>query len=165
MSSNTSWEDDDEDGSFGEESVLDAFDAYLPAQEAHDDDAQWDAASPQEGDDDEDLTVLFTASNPAETVTVTALMGGQVAKIELSAQVTKMTEAELAKEITVIATLARRQALAAQHVIIADLMRQLGHDQTSTRSLLEHEFGLPSPDTVKAERTRLFATRYSSNHD
>jgi hypothetical protein len=165
MSSNTPWEDDEEDTGFGEESVLEAFDAYLPAQEARDADAPWDALSPYDSDDDADLTVLFTATNPAETVSVTAMMGGQVIQVELSPQVTKMTEAELAKEITTIATLARRQALAGAHLIIADLMQRQGQDEVSTRSLLEHEFGLPSPDTVKAERARLFAARRTDGHD
>lgn len=75
-----------------------------------------------------------------------------------------MTETELAKEITMLATLARREALAAVHVVVADLMRHQEMDAVSTPSLREHEYGLPPPQTVRAERARLFAAYSSEDH-
>jgi hypothetical protein len=151
ISTNAPWEDDDDEAGFGDESVLDAFDAYVPADQIDDGDDLWDTSELPE-DDDQVTTVLFTATNPAGTVSVTVLMGGQVFRVNLSPQVTKMTESELAEEITAISALARRQALAGQHAIIAQLMRQLGRDPASTRGFLERELGLPSPGTVRAER-------------
>jgi hypothetical protein len=76
-----------------------------------------------------------------------------------------MTEAELAEEIRAIATLARQQAQAGQHALIARLMQELGRDPASTRSFLERELGLPSPDTVRAERANVFAARYAEDQD
>jgi hypothetical protein len=163
ISSNAPWEDDDDEPSLVDESVLDAFDAYAPATELDDIDDPWDA--PELPDDDLVTTVLFTATNPAETVSVTVLMGGQVLRVNLSPQVTKMTESELAEEITAISALARQQAQAGQHAIIAHLMHQLGRDPASTRSFLERELRLPSPDAVRAQRAKLFAARYDEDED
>jgi hypothetical protein len=151
-SSNAPWEDEDEEPGSVEESVLDALDVYAP-----------DAELP--ADDDQVETVLFTATNPAGTVSVTVLMGGQIQRVNLSPQVTKMTESELAEEITVISALARQQAQAGQHAVIAHLMHQLGRDPASTRSFLERELGLPTPETVRAERAKVFAARYAEDQD
>ncbi len=107
----------------GDDSVLDALDEYIPADEPD------HAADPVgytgtvKRDADTVSTVLFTATNPDGTVSVTALMGGQILRVDLSPQMTTMTESELAEEITVIASLARRQAQAGQHVLIALIMR------------------------------------------
>lgn len=157
------WDDDEHDEHFDadEDSVLDVLNAYSPTEEADVGDDFWNALEPTE---DEDVpAVLFTATNPAGTVSVTVLMGGQVLRVELTQQVSRMTESELADEITVISTLARRQAQAGQHVVIALFMRKLGHDRGSTRSFLERELGLPSPNTVNAERSNIFATRYADH--
>ncbi|GBE64070.1 hypothetical protein MFM001_05320 [Mycobacterium sp. MFM001] len=158
------WEDDSEEGCVGDESALDAFDAYLPPRQADDDiDDPWDAASSY-GRDEQELTFLFTATNPAGTVSATAMMDGTVVRVELSPQVTEMTEAELGKEITAISILARQQAQAGLHAVIAHFGRQLGRDEVSMRSFLEHELHLPSPDTVYAEQARLFAAHYDADH-
>ena len=152
------WEDDDDEADFGEESVLDALDEYAPT------DSIDDRADTSAGED-EVQSVLFTATNPAGTVAVTVLMGGQVLRVNLAPEVTKMTEAELAQEITVISALARRQAQAGQYAVIAHLMAELGRDPASTRSFLERELGLPSPDAVTAERAKVFAGRYANDYD
>jgi hypothetical protein len=116
-------------------------------------------------DDDEITTLLFTAINPPGTVSVSAMMDGRVVRVDLSPEVVRLTESHLAEEITVIATMARRQALAAQHALAARVMGDLGHDDFSTRSYLERELNLPSPQTVRAERSSVFATRYADEHD
>lgn len=168
IASDAPW-DEDEDGEYvdaGEDSVLDSLNAYAPTEDARVGDAIWIALEPtgDTRDQDEDVpTVLFTATNPAGTVSVTALMSGQVLRVELTHHVGQMLESELADEITVISTLARRQAQAGQHVVVALLMRKLGHDQASTRSYLERELGLPSPNTVNSERSSIFATRYADS--
>lgn len=108
-------------------------------------------------------TLLVTVSNPAATVSATALLNGRVVTVDLAQAVTGWSEAQLAEEIVVIATLARKQALAAQHSFTAAFMRQLGHDPAATRGLLERELGLPSPSDVLAEKARIFATRYQDD--
>lgn len=109
-------------------------------------------------------TLLVTVSNPAATVSTTVLLDGRVVKVDLAQEVTGWSEAHLAEEIVVIATLARKQALAAQHSFTAAFMQQLGHDPAATRGLLERELGLPFPGDVLAEKARIFATRYQDDH-
>lgn len=162
ISSDAPW-DDDEDLDVGEDSVLDTFHAYAPTDEADDVDHLWDVLEPPANEEEQGTTLLFTASNPSGSVSVTVLGGGQVLRAELTPQVTRMTESELAEEVTVISSLARHQAQAGQHVLVALLMRRLGHDKGSTRSFLESELGLPSPHTVDAERSRIFAARYGDH--
>jgi hypothetical protein len=117
-----------------------------------------------EGDADDQIdTLLVTVTNPGGTVSTTVLMNGQVVKVALLPEVTSWTESRLADEIVVIATLARKQAQAAQHSFAAAFMRQLGHDPAATHDLLERELGLPSPQRVLAEKARVFATRYQDN--
>lgn len=108
-------------------------------------------------------TLLVTVSNPQATVSTTALLSGRVVAVELTHAVTGWSEVQLADEIVVLATLARKQALAAQHSFTAALMRQLGHDPAATRGLLERDLGLPSPNDVLAEKARIFATRYQDD--
>nr|ACE06967.1 hypothetical protein MSMEG5168c [Mycolicibacterium smegmatis MKD8] len=97
-------------------------------------------------------------------MSATALIGGRITKIELAPQVTKMGEADLAREIVSVCRLTSRQAEAAHHHLIASLMCGLGHDPVSTRAFLEHTVGLPSPQTVRDEKARVLAAYYS-DHD
>ena len=122
---------------------------------------QDDSDIPRE--DEEVDTLLVTVSNPHATVSTTALLNGRVVAVELTHAVTGWSEVQLADEIVVLATLARKQALAAQHSFTAALMRQLGHDPAATRGLLERDLGLPSPNDVLAEKARIFATRYQDD--
>lgn len=122
---------------------------------------QDDSDIPRE--DEEVDTLLVTVSNPQATVSTTALLNGRVVAVELTHAVTGWSEVQLADEIVVLATLARKQALAAQHSFTAALMRQLGHDPAATRGLLERDLGLPSPNDVLAEKARIFATRYQDD--
>jgi hypothetical protein len=94
-------------------------------------------------------------------VSATATIGGRLQQVELSANVTKMTETQLADEITLLADLAAQKAHAAQHAVIVDLTRTMGYDSIVTSGFLEHDLGLPSPETVAARRAEVFAARYT----
>lgn len=107
-----------------------------------------------------DPSLLFSATNPQASVSATVTLGGAAVRVELSARAAALTEPELGEEITVIATLARRHALAAQHVIVAAHLAEHGHDRDATRDFLEEVLGLPAPDSVLTARTALFAARY-----
>ncbi|MDG4668380.1 YbaB/EbfC family DNA-binding protein [Mycobacterium sp. 236(2023)] len=120
---------------------------------------------PEHQDDDNVETLLFTATNPDGTVSVTALMNGQILRVSLSATVTSMTESMLADEILVLASMSRLQALAGQHALIAALMGRLGHDPAAIHSFLERELRLPSPESVNQTRAEIFASRYFSESD
>ncbi|KWX23590.1 hypothetical protein AFM11_14235 [Mycolicibacterium wolinskyi] len=88
-------------------------------------------------------------------------MDGRVFQVNLSPQVARMTESELAAEIVAVCTLTSRQADATRHHILATLMSELGQDPVSSRAFLEHTIGLPSPQTVLDEKARMFADYYS----
>jgi hypothetical protein len=121
-------------------------------------------AATSENDETVD-TILVTAANPSGTVAATGFMDGRVFQVELSPQVTRMTESELGSEIVKVCYLASRQAEATQHYLLATLMQELGHDHASTRGFLEHTIGLPTPETVITEKTRMYSEYYSTGDE
>ncbi len=143
------------------DSDLDALDAFSYNVETECTGVLGDIGSePANRADDTIETLLFTASNPEGTVTVTALMNGQILRVSMSPTVVSMAESSLTHEILLLASMARLQALAGQHAIIAALMGHLGHDPAATRSFLERELGLPSPESINETRAEAFAARY-----
>jgi hypothetical protein len=120
---------------------------------------------PERFEDDELGVPVFAVTNPPGTVTVTAFLDGRVKQIDLSPQVTDMTEADLAEEIVVIATLATAEARSAQYAYMLEGMRQQGHDDVATRDFLARDLDLPTPEEAKAARAQLFSTRYAGGHD
>lgn len=105
--------------------------------------------------------VYFTVSNPANTVSVTAVLGGRVQRIELSPSVASMTESEVSDEIQVLSNLASQKALAAQHGVVAALLQDMGHDPAMVCEFLAREIGLPSPDQVAALTGSVMKERYA----
>jgi len=152
MSGEAPWDDDEdalEFGSPGDEggaSPLDAIGEYSPIFDQGYERSQ---------------TALFTITNPAGTVSATAMLGGRLHRVELSANATDMTETQLADEIVVLAGLAAQKAQAAQHAVVVQLMRTMGHDSVMTSGYIEHDLGLPSPETAEARRADVFAARYA----
>ena len=117
-------------------------------------------------DEHEELPVpVFTVANPPGTVTVTTFMDGRVKHIELSSRATELTEPELADEVVVIAGLATREAKSAQYAFMLEGMREQGHDDAGTRDFLARDLDLPTPEEARAEKARIFATRYAGDHD
>lgn len=147
--------DDDEDDDFDRSDVADAFAGYLPPESP--DDA---ADNP---DDDSVSTLLCTASNPPGTVSATALLSGRIVDVEISPEAARITGRELAEEIRSVAALANQRARAAQHAVIATLMDRLGKDPAQTRSYLERELELPSPESVNAARAQSLAAHYAGD--
>ena len=154
------WDDDhphENDGSGCGDELADAFDVYTPPADEFDGSGEL----PESDGDSGVPTLMVTATNPAASVSVTVLIDGTVWAVELSPEVSALTEAELGVEVATIARLARRQAQAAIYLITADQMDGLGHDPAATRSFLERELHLPSPESVHAEREALFAEHYA----
>jgi ESX secretion-associated protein EspD/H len=116
-------------------------------------------------ENDEVPIVMFTVANPPGTASVTAVLGGRVHGLELTAAATEMSEAQLAEEIVVLAGLAAKKAQAAQHDVIVELMRSMGHDSVATSGFLERSAGLPSPRTVEVHTAEIFADRYPPERD
>ena len=118
-------------------------------------------AAPSEHDDGQLQTMFFTVSNPPGTVAVTASADGRPVRVDLAPHANQMTESQLGEEISLIARLASQNARAGQHLLATSMMEQLGHDRASTRAYVEHELGLPSPETVLADKASVFAARYA----
>lgn len=114
-------------------------------------------------EEDSVQTVVFTAHNPEWTVTATALMNGQILRIELASDVIHLTEQELGEEIGLVCEVARMQARAAQHAILASLLRKLGRDPAETESFLWRQLGLPTPQMLSTRRTEVFAGRHPAD--
>jgi hypothetical protein len=153
-----SW-DDEEDDHGPAESVLSALDVSPPVAADYAD-VGLDATAP----DDEDSgpqTMFFTVTNPPGTVSATVLLDGRPIQVTLAPQVADMTESELAEEISLIARLASQNARAGQHLLASGMLQQMGQDPVSARSYVEYELGLPSAETVLADKAQIFATRYA----
>lgn len=126
--------------------VLDAIDAVTHA--------------PEEADD---VVPLFTVTNPPGTVSVSALGDGAIDRVDLSADVTRLSESQLAEEILVIAHLAAQKGQAAQHELLFETMCELGAgDPEAVSDLLEKGMELASPQRAAQTQARMFATRYNN---
>jgi hypothetical protein len=86
---------------------------------------------------------------------------GPVASFTLDPPVCNMTESELAEEISLIGRLASQNARAGQHLLASGMHQQLGEDPVSARGYVEYGLGLPSAETVLADKAQIFATRYA----
>lgn len=108
---------------------------------------------------------LFTITNPPRTVAVTAHLDGRTERVTLFPAAADLTETELAEEVVIVAELATQDARSAQHESALNGMRELGHDEVSTRDFLTRNLDLPSPEDTLANRAQVFATRYQGDHD
>lgn len=160
----------------GAESPADAFDDYLPAEP---DDAHTEleviasvAEVEEEDESEEDGSQQFAVTNPADTVSVSALMDGRTHRVELSAKATNMTESELAEEILVLAELARQKGLAGQRTYLSENafqfegvqeLGEIGLDGNELlREFLDTGMQLPTPEQAEAAQAEVFATRYTA---
>jgi hypothetical protein len=116
-------------------------------------------------DDSETAQNLATVTNPQESVSVTAIMSGEIQQIELSPTVVRMmTASELADEILVIANLARQQAQAMQYSLMLQSLGAPGaNNDEAYGEYLENHLNLSSPKQAAEAQAEVFATRYASN--
>ena len=172
----SSWDDDDDylpgsafyepGGAAGEEPSLDAFDIFTTADDSEDSVNESGTIDPSSSENGRELlTLLFTVTNPAGTVSATTLIDGRVHEIKLSGGANRLTESELAEEILEMATLARRKAQAAQHALVVESISALGHDPALARAFLERRLGIPSPETVQHEMSQVFSAHYGGNYE
>lgn len=139
-------------------SGLASFDAYVPT--VSEEGVEWAADSLATRDEVELApAAVFTVSNPPGTVSATAMIGGRIHCVDIL-DASSFSEAELADEIVVLADLAKEKALTAQHAVIVELMRGLGHDRAGTSGYLQHAIGSPAPDASHARMAAIFAARY-----
>ncbi|MGW0159532.1 YbaB/EbfC family DNA-binding protein [Mycobacterium sp. NPDC003323] len=160
-----SWDDDDDDDvpeeQGGELAALDFRGFTASADDEHHDDAS--EVEPSAPDEDADVPV-FTVTNPAGTVSVTAYLTGPVKRVELDPTVVRMTERELAEEIRVLADLAQAKARSVMHTFLLEGLTRMGHDRSEWSSILSDAIQLPSPEQAAEEMAGVFASRYRDGH-
>ncbi|MBW0014182.1 hypothetical protein [Mycobacterium sp.] len=162
-----------------EESDVEALSGFAPTAEPEEAANELDAiaaateASDASEEEEEEVAQEFTVTNPAGTVSVSALMDGRIQRVKLSPTVTRMTESELAEEITVLAGLARKQGLAGTHTYLFENesqveglqdLAELGIDGSQVfRDFVEVGMRLPTPEQADAEQAEVFAARYTDD--
>ena len=156
------WDDDEPENSLEtDEAMLDVLAIYASAGEGGDDSGGNDHVVDDHGD--LQLDVFFTVTNPSGSLSAIASLGGRLQRIQVL-DVSQLDEAQLGEEILELATLARDKARAAQHEVIADLMRGFGQDRAGVSALLEHSVGLPSYEAANAHVAAVFAA-YNRSSD
>ncbi|MDZ7885138.1 MAG: hypothetical protein U5N53_20595 [Mycobacterium sp.] len=88
---------------------------------------------------------------------MSALMNGCVHHIGLSPHHPDMTETELAGEILAVAKVAVAKGRAGQYELVSGMLRVQGQDEMSSRELLTHGLGLPTPQEAIAAEAALAA--------
>ncbi|WP_166907489.1 hypothetical protein [Mycobacterium sp. DL440] len=180
------WDSAEDDGA----SDLEAFDEYLPSDSTvhsdgldvfgdyvpvHDGDVEGlspfdETVARDAGDGNKPATtedsdrgmpdMRFSASDPWQIVTVTALLNGMIDHVELSPQTGReMTERELATEIIAVAEVAAAKAQSAQYELVYELMRLQGQDRDSIRSVVEGMLHLPTPEQAIASEAEFTSQR------
>ena len=107
---------------------------------------------------------LFTVTNPAGTVAVTAYLNGSVQRVDLAPNVTELTERELAEEIRVIADLAGLKARSVMHAFLVEGMRRTGYDTAGLSAGLTRDMDMPTPEQAAKATAQVFATRYGGEN-
>jgi hypothetical protein len=106
---------------------------------------------------------VFTVTNPAGTVSVTAYFTGPIQRVDLGADAAGMTESQLAEEIRVVAELAQLKARSVVHAFLLDGMTKMGHDRAAMTSTLSRAVGLPSPEQADEKIAAVFSARYGDD--
>jgi hypothetical protein len=131
-------------------------------------------SSPAEEDagdsDDEAMPGLSTVTNPALTVSVSAMVGGATHRVDLSPELTTTTESRLADEICALADLARLKGQASMLTGmladpgLAERARELEIDPSEAIPDIFDRIGmpLPTPEQAAAAQAEVFAARYTA---
>ncbi|AKN15731.1 hypothetical protein MHAE_08213 [Mycobacterium haemophilum DSM 44634] len=148
-----------------ESSSFDALDGYAPTEPEATEDDDLDVLQSLTEPEEEIEVDLFTVTNPAKSVSVSALMDGRVHQVKLSDKATRMGETKLAEEIFVLASLARQKARAAQYTYMLDNLEGDEESTAAIRELVGLTLNLPTPEQAAAEEEEVFATRYFGEND
>lgn len=130
-------------------SLLDAFDVFIADQADSGDHDQLHTDEDGEAD-----LPLVNAMNPPGTVTVSAYLTGNIQSIELTPDVTALTERELAEEILVVAEVATKRATATMHVLSVELFTAQGVEREVAETFMRDNTPYATPaDAIAAEAT------------
>ncbi len=121
------------------------------------------AADPPDVDDEDDtVTPVTAASNPANTITVTAYLTGVIARVDLDSRVTTLTESQLAQQIQAVAEVAVKRASAVVHIAMVKVLMDTGMDFLQARDFAENMLPFTTPAQADAAAAEL-ATRFADS--
>lgn len=151
-----------------EMSAASAFGEFVSPAAHEDTGTELDALHSLTEVEEEEELETFTVANPQGSVSVSTLLDGRIEHIQLSEQVTRMSESQLADEIFVLADLARQKARAAQHTFMMEHMSEMAEEDPESSALLREFVGmtlnLPSPEEAAAAEEEVFSTRYDVDY-
>jgi hypothetical protein len=132
-----------------------------PQPESEDTDLDALAAAPPDVDDDA-VTPVASASNPANTITVTAYLTGVIARVDLDNRVTALPESQLAQQIQAVAEVAVKRASAVVHIAMVKVLMDTGMDFLQARDFAENMLPFTTPAQADAAAAEL-ATRFADS--
>lgn len=142
------WDDDHSD--------LDAL-GYAPDPEPDDSGTDLDAVAAPPPDDDDTVIPVAAASNPADTITVTAYLTGVIARVDLDSSVTALTESQLSQQIQAVAEVAVKRASAVMHIAMVKVLMDDGMDFPQARDFAENMLPFTTPAQADAAAAELVA--------
>jgi hypothetical protein len=114
-----------------------------------------DAVAPSAPTADDAGVPVVQVANPDGTVLVTAFMNGSIARVDLSAAVTRWPEAALGSEITEVADAAAKRATAVVHVMVVEMMVAQGVDLVEAREFVTSNLPYATPAQADSALERL----------
>lgn len=107
---------------------------------------------------------MSSASNPADTITVTAYLTGVIARVDLDSSVTALTESQLSQQIQAVAEVAVKRASAVMHIAMVKVLMDDGMDFPQARDFAENMLPFTTPAQADAAAVEL-ATRFADADD
>ncbi|KIU15737.1 hypothetical protein TL10_17345 [Mycolicibacterium llatzerense] len=136
---------------------------YGPGHQPENPDTDLDALAADPPDvDDDTVTPVTAASNPANTITVTAYLTGVIARVDLDSRVTTLTESQLAQQIQAVAEVAVKRASAVVHIAMVKVLMDTGMDFLQARDFAENMLPFTTPAQADAAAAEL-ATRFADS--
>lgn len=143
------WDDDHSD--------LDALGYASDSDESDTDGTDLDAVAAPPPDDDDTVIPVAAASNPADTITVTAYLTGVIARVDLDSSVTALTESQLSQQIQAVAEVAVKRASAVMHIAMVKVLMDDGMDFLQARDFAENMLPFTTPAQADAAAAELVA--------
>ena len=104
-----------------------------------------DELAAADGDAESPVQPLFSVTHPSQLLSVAAGVSGGIHHVELSPEVGRLTENELAQTIKTTANLACIKGRSVQFALIYELMCRQGVDRETATRYLQDDIGLPTP--------------------
>jgi hypothetical protein len=103
---------------------------------------------------------VIQVMNPTGTISVTAYLNGSIARVDLSPNVTRLTESELGAAIAELADVAAKRATAVVHVMVVQMFVAQGFELDEARDFVGTHLPFATPAQADSALEELSA-RYA----